>query len=308
MFVCLVPACVVKGQDDGTQWAVVAVSDAFMRDEPRYSSECVSQCRMGTLVQVLERKGYWARVRTPEPYEGWVNELALAPTRALSAGEQKATGLYGATLVPMGKKEADAYLAEPKLICLAPQVRVCDAPGGEALTTLLMGNTVRSVKDGYQDGWRQVTLPDGRKGWAPGRELVPMEDWQLAEAGEDAATKAEDIIALAKSFLGCPYLWGGISPGHFDCSGLVGFCFYMNGIQLPRDASQQVLCGIEVPVGEMIPGDLVFFGNSSVAHVAIYIGDGRIIHASQLVRINSLDPGAPDYYGRNILHVRRILK
>ena len=82
----------------------------------------------------------------------------------------------------------------------------------------------------------------------------------------------------------------------------------MNGIQLPRDASQQVLCGIEVPVGEMIPGDLVFFGNSSVAHVAIYIGDGRIILASQLVRINSLDPGAPDYYGRNILHVRRILK
>lgn len=307
MFACIAPACVVKGQDEGTQWAVVAVSDAFMRDEARYGSECVNQCSMGTLVQVLERKGYWARVRTPEPYEGWVNELALAPTRALSAEEQKATGLYGATLVPMSDVEAEAYRAEPKLICLAQSSRVCSTPGGETVVTLLMGNIVRTVKDGYQDGWRKVILPDGKEGWAPGRDLAPMQDWEQAEAEEDAATKAEDIIALANSFLGCPYLWGGMSPGHFDCSGLVSFCFRMNGIQLPRDASQQVGCGVEVPVDGMLPGDLVFFGNNSVAHVAICIGDKRIIHASQLVRINSLDPSAPDYYGRKILHVRRIL-
>ena len=304
----MAPACVVKGQDDGTQWAVVAVSDAFMRDEARYGSECVNQCSMGTLVQVLERRGYWTRVRTPEPYEGWVNELALAPRKALSADEQKATGLYGATLVPMDRTQADAYLDEPKLICLARQTSVCAAPGGEAIATLLMGNVVRTVRDAYQDGWWKVILPDGQEGWAPGRTLVPEKDWADAEAGQDAASKAEDIIGLAKSFLGCPYLWGGMSPGHFDCSGLVSFCFHMNGIQLPRDASQQAKCGTEIPFGEMLPGDLVFFGNSSVGHVAIYMGDGRIIHASQLVRINSLDPGAPDYYGRNILHIRRILK
>ena len=104
-----------------------------------------------------------------------------------------------------------------------------------------------------------------------------------------------------------PYMWGGMSVGHFDCSGLTGFCFFMNGILLPRDASQQVKCGAGVHVEDMQAGDLVFFGDSRVSHVALCIGPGRIIHASQVVRINSLDPAAPDYYGRNILAVRRIL-
>ena len=81
----------------------------------------------------------------------------------------------------------------------------------------------------------------------------------------------------------------------------------MNGILLPRDASQQVQCGVEVPFEQMQKGDLVFFGDTSVGHVAICIGDHKIIHASQLVRINSLIPGEPDYYGRNILHIRRII-
>ena len=87
-FACLAFSLAAAAQE---QWAVVNVSDCFLRDEARYGSECVSQSRMGTLVQVLERKGYWVRIKTPEPYEGWVNELALGPTRELSPREQKAT-------------------------------------------------------------------------------------------------------------------------------------------------------------------------------------------------------------------------
>ena len=254
--------------DDGTQWAVVNVSDAFMREEPRYGSECVSQTRMGTLVQVLERKGYWARIKTPEPYEGWVNELALAPTRELSPEEQIATKMYGATLKPMTRKEAEKYLKSPKYICIE------NIPE----QNLLMGNMVKTDK--------------------PASGMVDFRKWAEAEATEADETKIDE---------GCPYMWAGMSPGHFDCSGLTGFCYFMNGILLPRDASQQVECGIEIPVDQMQKGDLVFFGDTSVGHVALCIGDHKIIHASQLVRINSLVPGEPDYYGRNILHVRRII-
>ena len=263
--------------DDNTQWAVVNVSDAFMRAEPRYGSECVSQTRMGTLVQVLERKGYWARIKTPEPYEGWVNELALAPTRELSPEEQKETKLYGATLAPMSRKEAEKYLKAPKYICIE------NIPE----QNLLMGNMVKTDK--------------------PLQGMMDFRKWAEAEAAETDEAKIDQIIALAKTYLGCPYMWGGMSPGHFDCSGLTGFCYFMNGILLPRDASQQVQCGIEVPFEQMQKGDLVFFGDTSVGHVALCIGDHKIIHASQLVRINSLIPGEPDYYGRNILHIRRII-
>lgn len=263
--------------DDNTQWAVVNVSDAFMRAEPRYGSECVSQTRMGTLVQVLERKGYWARIKTPEPYEGWVNELALAPTRELSPEEQKETKLFGATLKPMTRKEAEKYLKAPKYICIQ----------NIAEQNLLMGNMVKTD--------------------TPAQGMVDFRKWAEAEAAEADETKIDQIIALAKTYLGCPYMWGGMSPGHFDCSGLTGYCYFMNGILLPRDASQQVECGIEVPFEQMQKGDLVFFGDTSVGHVALCIGDHKIIHASQLVRINSLIPGEPDYYGRNILHIRRII-
>ncbi|MBR5925063.1 MAG: C40 family peptidase [Bacteroidales bacterium] len=274
-------SCVqVRGEtkNDNTLWAVVNVSDAFMRAEPRYTSECVSQTRMGTLVQVLERKGYWVRIQTPEPYEGWVNELALAPTRELSPEEQKQTKLYGATLAPMTRKEAEKYLKAPKWICLQ---NVPEA-------SLLMGNMVKAT-DTQRAG------------------MVDFRSWAKVEAAESTEQKIEDIINLAKSYLGAPYMWGGMSPGHFDCSGLTGFCYFMNGILLPRDASQQVQCGVEIPFEEMQKGDLVFFGDTSVGHVAICIGDHKIIHASQMVRINSLIPGEKDYYGRNILHIRRII-
>ena len=113
---------------DGDHWAVVNTSSAYMRAETRYSSECVSQTRMGTLVQVLERKGYWVKVRTPEPYEGWINELALAPTSALSASQQKEAGEWSPKLRPLTRTQAEGYLRKPKYICTAEYTHVFAGP------------------------------------------------------------------------------------------------------------------------------------------------------------------------------------
>ena len=107
-----------------------------------------------------------------------------------------------------------------------------------------------------------------------------------------------------------------MSPHGFDCSGLVRFAYFQCGILLPRNAREQVLCGEAVPVRTeaMLPGDLVFYGTPArgrsplkITHVAMYIGDGRIIHASQRVRICSLSEDGPNPYTRQILAVRRIL-
>ena len=88
----------------------------------------------------------------------------------------------------------------------------------------------------------------------------------------------------------------------------------MNGILLPRNTSQQVKAGVEVTLDALEPGDLLFFGTpateekpSRVNHVGIYIGGGRFIHSSQVVRISSLDPAEPDYYERKPMHARRII-
>ena len=128
----------------------------------------------------------------------------------------------------------------------------------------------------------------------------------------------ESLLRTAWSMLGTPYLWGGCSVYGFDCSGLVKLVYMMNGIVLPRNAREQINCGVSVPydLGSMRPGDLIFYGSKSpdgsvrsVTHVSMYIGDGRIIHSSQLVRINSIVPGGEDYYGRtDVVGVRRILR
>ena len=295
-------------QNTGSKWAIVNASNVFLRAEARYGSECVSQSRMGTLVQVLERQGYWAKVRTPEPYEGWVNELALAPCEPLPAAKQAEMKEYSPKLKPFGDAEAAQWLASDRYICIAENATVFSRPSedSERLGDLLMSDILGADKRTAPKGWTAVCLPDGRAGFVKCGSLEPFAAWADARRDSGEAV-AEGIITLAKRFLGMPYMWGGMSVGHFDCSGLTGFCYFMNGILLPRDASQQVKCGAEVPVEDMQAGDLVFFGDSRVSHVALCIGPGRIIHASQVVRINSLDPAAPDYYGRNILAVRRIL-
>ena len=262
------------------EWALVNTSSVFMRAKASYTSENVSQSRMGTPVQILEKSGYWRRIRTPEPYEGWVNELTLAP---------------------MPK----AYRSSPRYICTADHSHILAAPsaGAAVLCDFSMGDIVMKGSGSCPEGWLKVVLADGREGWVEEGAVCGFKELMNAPHKDFAA----DLTAVARRFLGSPYMWGGMSSGLFDCSGLVGFCFFMNGIQLPRDASQQVNCGVEVPVEEMQAGDLVFFGESRVAHVALCTGPGRIIHSSQIVRENSLSAGGPDAYTRNILHVRRII-
>ena len=80
-----------------------------------------------------------------------------------------------------------------------------------------------------------------------------------------------------RTFVGYPYVYGGSSPSGFDCSGFVQYVFAQHGIGLPRTSGEQGRAGTQIPASEAQPGDLVVWGES---HIAIYIGDGMIVHAS----------------------------
>jgi cell wall-associated NlpC family hydrolase len=99
------------------------------------------------------------------------------------------------------------------------------------------------------------------------------------------------VAATALQYLGSPYLWGGRSPFGIDCSGFTQIVFKMNGIKIPRDASQQVNLGHEIDfVEEAKEGDLAFFGDDeSITHVGIVLDRHKIIHASGEVRIDTFD-------------------
>ncbi len=149
----------------------------------------------------------------------------------------------------------------------------------EILHTVNIGCNLVSQRSA--DKWTEVRLPDDRVGWTNSVALK-----------NSAIISGETIVNVAMKFLGTPYLWGGISPRGFDCSGFVQTVFRLCDIFLPRDSQIQATFGakIEPNLTYMKSGDLLFFKeDKTVSHVAIYIENGRFIHSSGKVQINSLD-------------------
>ena len=308
------------GYGQTKRMAVTALSENMMRLNPDYESPLETQALMGTIVEIIGEESYWRQVVTPEPYTAWCTNLGL---------------------VEMTAEQINEYKAAPKYICTTQHSGVYETPSlkSRRLSDLSMGNLLRivytegkKVKPSVKKKWAEVMLPDGRKGWTPATDIKPFAEW----AGKQKLT-AENIVNTAMQFEGTPYLWGGASSKGLDCSGLVRLTFMMNGHLLPRNASQQVNHGREIIMEcdhsitpdsdklyqEMLkrtknlqPGDLVFFGTpetfwskEKITHVGIYIGNGRIIHASHKVRVNSLIPGEKDYYenSHRLLKARRFI-
>ncbi|MER5637096.1 NlpC/P60 family protein [Kitasatospora sp. NPDC002227] len=107
------------------------------------------------------------------------------------------------------------------------------------------------------------------------------------ETPAPATGRAAAAVAFAVAQLGKPYVWGATGPESYDCSGLVQAAWAAAGISLPRTTYAQIDAAPRVPRGELRPGDLVFF-YSTVSHVGLYTGNGRMIHAPH--------PGAPVRY------------
>ena len=107
------------------------------------------------------------------------------------------------------------------------------------------------------------------------------------------APLATTSVALSWAFseLGRPYVWGATGPATFDCSGLTQYVWKAAGVAIPRVAADQDAWTIPVPLSQILPGDLVFFGTTDIHHVGIYIGDGLMInapHTGDVVRVSSI--------------------
>ena len=208
----------------------------------------------------------------------------------------------------MNAEQLKEYEAAPKVIFndLYGHVFMRPSEKAETLCDLVGGDIMRIVEK--KGKWTEVMLPSGKTGYVQSKMLKRHEGFRSIAVGEGSAESispetTEAIIAEAMKLVGVPYLWGGMSAKGVDCSGLVRISHIMNGILLPRNASQQVKCGDRVPLDSLQRGDLVYFGTPAtddkpmrVTHVGIYLGNNRIIHSSHRVRINSLIPDDADYY------------
>ncbi len=130
-----------------------------------------------------------------------------------------------------------------------------------------------------------------------------------------ASASAARVLATADRYVGTRYRYGGESPGEgFDCSGFVQYVYGKHGVELPRTSSQQASAGRAAPgdFTALQPGDLMFFsaGGARVDHVAIYAGDGRVIHATSgagSVRYDDLDSDRGEWLLQRFVASRRVL-
>lgn len=129
------------------------------------------------------------------------------------------------------------------------------------------------------------------------------------EEEENEVSLGEQIVAVAESCLGTPYVWGGESPSGFDCSGLVYYVLKTLGYSPYRTASSQYKMGTYVSKDNLQPGDLVFFAGtykSGISHVGIYVGDGQFIHSPSSGEVVSYDSLTSGYYASHYYGARRM--
>ena len=166
------------------------------------------------------------------------------------------------------------------------------------------------------NGWSKINY-NGKTGYVDSSYLqstVPGSNGNNANNNNNTvSTKANEVIAYAKTLLGKPYVWGAQGPNSFDCSGFTYYVFKNKaGIVLPRTSSAQSKYGTYVSKSNLKAGDLVFFdtngaNDGNVSHVGMYIGNGQMIHASygqkKIVIANFND----SYYQKAYVNARRVL-
>jgi len=270
-------------------YGVATLSVTNNRSNPRNSAEMVTQMVLGTPVQVLKKEGPFYLVRSPDGYLSYTDRQAIA-LMDLEHFKRWQTAEKVIFTADAGHAYSEGSVKSPRI------------------SDLVAGN-ILEVKT-KQDRFYQVVFPDGRLGYIEKDQLQPYKKW----TGKPDP-KANDILATAKTMIGVPYLWGGTSVKGVDCSGFTKTSFFLNGIIIPRDASQQVLAGTAVDIMDndqlstekciknLQPGDLLFFSASRrrgisggrVTHTAIYMGKGEFIQSAGMVMISSLLPEAANY-------------
>lgn len=253
---------------DYSQLGIITVSEGKVniRNEASLDGKIVGKIGRDAGCDVLEDCGEWLKIKSGK-VEGYISsDYVLTGSEALSKA---------ATLL---KKVAHVTTNGLK-------VRTQPNTECEVLDMVGSGQTFDVLEE--LDEWVKIDL-DGEEGYLF-KEYVEVGS-QLDEAltitevryGAGVSDVRISLCEFAKQFVGNRYVWGGTSlTKGADCSGFVLSVFRNYGMSLPRTSREQAKAGSAVSTSEVKPGDLIFYGNrSGINHVAIYIGGGKVVHAS----------------------------
>lgn len=288
------PTITAKAGEGDKDWGIINVSVCNMRTSGDYDAGMATQGLLGMPVRIMNDDS-WLEVETPDGYVSWVHPRSV---------------------YRVSRQQLTEWNSEKQVVITATFALVYSQPNKNSQTISDIVATNRLKLVGSLGAYYKVLFPDGRIGYLLKHDAQPIEQWR-----KNLHNDVSSILNTAKTMIGFPYMWGGMSTKGMDCSGFVRTVLMMHDIIIPRDASQMARKGqhleIESDFSNLQPGDLLFFGSKAtmtdsarVSHVAIYLGNKQFIHSLGMVQIASLDPDAPDYdeYDRNrLLWAQRVL-
>ena len=191
--------------------------------------------------------------------------------------------------------EAAKLVTKGKVNSSILNIRTRKSTKAKKITTLKRGAKVTLLSNNSK--WVAVKVK-GKVGYTQGKYITIANG---ATASATTMSKGQSVVNYAKRFLGNPYRWGGTSlTNGADCSGFVQSVYANFGVSLPRTSYEQQNAGTEVSYADAQPGDLICYGG----HVAIYMGNGQIVHASNSVDGIKISDNAAY---RTIVSVRRLV-
>lgn len=237
-----------------------------VREAPGTEASVVGKMPNNAGCEILGVEGEWTKIQSGK-VEGYVkSEYLLSGDAALTRAEEVKQTIATVTTTTLYVRE------QPNTDCSI----ITMMPEGEEL------EVVETL-----DGWVKINV-DSDEGYVSSdyveisTELPKAMTMTEIRYGQGVSDVRVSLVQYATQFVGNPYVWGGTSLTRgADCSGFVLSVFANYGVSLPHSSSAQANCGTKISASEAQPGDLFFYGNGSrINHVAIYIGNGQVVHAS----------------------------
>lgn len=246
-----------------------------VRQEPSEGSEQLTQLLFGEVCEVLDRLPRWTKIRsTLDGQEGWVDFKMLTSANS-----------------PYPIAHIQAVVAAPMAVATAMET------GEELMLTL--GTRLPNYAHGTFEvlGKQYLIDPNCVSGLEDALRATGRSQDELQDAPLALQARGEEICAIAQTLLNAPYLWGGKNAMGMDCSGFTQVVYAAMGVNLLRNAREQMTQGELVPsLAEAQPGDLAFFDHAdrdpkatNISHVGLLLSPTEIIHCSGCVHIDTID-------------------
>lgn len=278
---------------------VINANNVNVRNAPDYNASVIAQVYKNSVLYAYSQTGDWYLVHTGET-EGYVHREYIDGLLIDQLPNRKAV------VAAQQNKPAENKIA---VVTTTLNLRSATSTESEIIKKFSPG-AVLSVQS--VDGeWAKVKTSDGAEGYIA-KQYVKIGKESEKDSllqGINQGSKGSQVVVYAKQFLGNPYRYGGNSlTNGTDCSGFTSQVFKQFGVTLQRNsAGQYASNGVAVSASEAQPGDLVFYGyNGNVSHVAIYIGNGQVIHAND-ERTGICIGTAFRTTGKPVIGVKRVL-